>query len=157
MISVNVSAIASLTRTGMLTSPSPGNSITIAPMRANTSMKAAARAGRSETSMRMVVEDCASATDDSRRYPQHMAVQRVRHERQRQYQGDENRQDFRHEYQRLLLNLGKRLHQRHRHADHQTDRHQRRRHQHNGPDRIAGNVERFSTGHLASLLATIRG
>ena len=41
--------------------------------------------------------------------------------------------------------------------DHQTDRHQRRRHQHDGPDRIAGNVERFSTGHLASLLATIRG
>src|SRR3954465_13133787 len=102
MISVNARAIASLTRVGMFTSPSPGNSITIAPMRANTSMNAAASAGRSETSMRMAA-DCASAPDDSLRDPHHMAVKRIRHERQRQYQGDENCQDFRHEYQRLLL------------------------------------------------------
>jgi len=33
---------------------SPGNSITMAPMRANTSMKAAASAGSSEISMRMI-------------------------------------------------------------------------------------------------------
>src|SRR5271169_6301434 len=53
MISVNRSAIASLIRTGMLASPSPGNSITIAPTRANTSMKAAASAGSNEISIRI--------------------------------------------------------------------------------------------------------
>ena len=53
MISVSNSAIESLTRTGMLLSPNPGNSITIAPMRANTSMKVAARAGSREISMCM--------------------------------------------------------------------------------------------------------
>src|SRR5215471_5974229 len=51
MISVSSSAIASLMRTGMLDSPSAGNSITMAPMRANTSMKAAASAGSMEISM----------------------------------------------------------------------------------------------------------
>src|ERR1700742_768110 len=134
MISVSRSAIESLMRTGMLASPSPGNNITIAPTRANASMKAAARAGRSETSRRMaecpgsnirmrlrqallrmlepkghsqklmVVRfadltfamkvrgntegECqihrtthfASAADDSRRYPHHVTVQRIRHE-----------------------------------------------------------------------------
>ena len=40
-------------RTGILTSPNPGSSITIAPMRANTSMKVAASAGRNEISTRM--------------------------------------------------------------------------------------------------------
>jgi hypothetical protein len=53
MINVNNSAIASLMRTGMLDSPNPGNSITMAPTRANTSMKAAASAGSSEISMRI--------------------------------------------------------------------------------------------------------
>ncbi|GAB9191122.1 hypothetical protein BDS110ZK4_68310 [Bradyrhizobium diazoefficiens] len=53
MISVSRSAIDSFTRVGMLVSPKPGNSITIAPTRAKTSMKAAASAGSSETSMRM--------------------------------------------------------------------------------------------------------
>src|SRR6478609_676672 len=52
MIRVNSSAIASLMRTGMLDSPNPGNSITIAPMRAKASMKAAASTGSSEISMR---------------------------------------------------------------------------------------------------------
>ncbi|GLH79670.1 hypothetical protein SSBR45G_45790 [Bradyrhizobium sp. SSBR45G] len=41
-------------RTGMLTSPSPGSSITIAPMRAKASMNTAAKAGRNEMSMRIV-------------------------------------------------------------------------------------------------------
>src|SRR5260221_2645085 len=101
MIRVSISAIESLARAGMLTSPSPGNSITIAPMRANTSMKAAARAGRSETSMR--IGDCASPPDDSRRYPQHIALQRVPHEGERQHQRGKDRKDLRHEHQRLLL------------------------------------------------------
>jgi hypothetical protein len=54
MTSVNSSAIPSLTRTGMLLSPNPGNSITIAPTRANTSMKVAARAGSRDISTRMI-------------------------------------------------------------------------------------------------------
>src|SRR3978361_1453615 len=62
MISVSASAIASLMRTGMLVSPNPGNSITIAPMRANTSMKAAASAGSNEISMRMG-EECLEGMD----------------------------------------------------------------------------------------------
>jgi hypothetical protein len=37
----------------MLDSPNPGNSITMAPMRANTSMKVAASAGSSEISTRI--------------------------------------------------------------------------------------------------------
>src|ERR1700712_1808975 len=124
MISVSVSAIASLMRTGMLVSPKPGSSITIAPMRANTSMNAAASAGSSEMSMRME-EDCASAPDDSRRYPHHVALQRVRHERQCQQQRPENREDFRNEHQRLFLNLRQRLNQGNHDADHEPDDHQR--------------------------------
>ena len=42
-------------RTGTLSSPRPGSSITIVPMRANSSMKAAAYAGRNERSTRMRV------------------------------------------------------------------------------------------------------
>ncbi len=38
----------------MFTSPSPGISMIMVPMRANTSRKAAASAGRNETSMRML-------------------------------------------------------------------------------------------------------
>ncbi len=41
----------SRTRTGTLSSPSPGSSITMVPMRANTSMKVAASAGRNEMSI----------------------------------------------------------------------------------------------------------
>src|SRR4051794_38849263 len=113
MISVSVSAMASLMRTGILVSPNPGNSITIAPMRANTSMKAAASAGSREMSIRMMAcvtprmfregvppsgeggvapargPQHAPPADDSRRDPHHVAVQRVRHERQRQQQRDE--------------------------------------------------------------------
>src|ERR1700730_1425196 len=117
MISVSANAIASLMRTGMLVSPNPGNSITIAPMRANTSMKAAASAGSSEMSIRIIHPHCASPADDSRRDPHHVALQRVGHERQRQQQGDENREYLRHEDQRLLLDLRQRLDQRHHHAD----------------------------------------
>src|ERR1700752_307880 len=102
MISVSSSAIASLMLTGILVSPNPGNSITIAPMRANTSMKAAASAGSNEISMRIIEQHCASAADDSRRDPHHVALQRVGHERQRQQQRHKDREDLRHEDQRLL-------------------------------------------------------
>src|SRR6516162_7943846 len=122
MISVSSKAMASLMRTGMSDSPSPGISITIAPMRANTSMKAAASAGRNEISRRMT--HCASAADDSRRYPHHVRVKRIRHERQREQQRHEDRKDLRHEHQRLLLDLRQRLEQRHHDADHETNHHQ---------------------------------
>src|ERR1700730_10068946 len=108
MIRVSISAIASLTRTGMLDSPNPGNSITMAPMRANTSMKAAASAGSRETSMRIFAHS-ASTAYDSRRYPHHFGVQRVRHERQCEQQRHEDRENLRHEHQRLFLDLGQRL------------------------------------------------
>src|SRR5712691_7661881 len=98
MTSVSTSAIDSLMRTGMLLSPRPGISITMAPMRANASMKAAASAGRKEMSMRMSYI-FASSADDSRRDPHHVGVQRVRHERQRQQQRHEDREDLRHEHQ----------------------------------------------------------
>src|SRR6266403_4043804 len=152
MISVSASAIPSLMRTGILVSPTPGNSITSAPMRANTSMKAAASAGSSEMSIRMIQPHCASPADDSRRDPHHVALQRVGHERQRQQKRHENRQYFRHEDQRLLLDLRQRLEQRHHHADDEADDHQRRRHHHDGPDRIARDVEGFSAGHDSSYL-----
>jgi hypothetical protein len=47
----STSAIASRTRTGTLSSPTPGSSITMVPIRANTSMKVAASAGRKEISI----------------------------------------------------------------------------------------------------------
>src|SRR3984893_4069440 len=149
MISVSNSAIASLMLTGILLSPNPGNSITMAPTRANTSTKAAASAGSSEMSMRMI-HLCASTANDSRRYPHHVAVQRIRHERQRQQQRSEDRQNFRDEHQRLFLDLRQRLKQRHHDADHETDDHQRRRHHDDRPDRIARHVEGFSTGHFSA-------
>src|SRR6267378_2675339 len=155
MISVSASAMASLIRTGRLVSPNPGNSITIAPMRANTSMKAAASAGSSEMSIRMIQPHCASPADDSRRDPHHVALQRVGHERQRQQKRHENREYLRHEDQRLLLNLRQRLDQRYHLADDEADDHQRRRHHHDGPDRIARDVESFSTGHFKSLIHVI--
>src|SRR5882757_7287417 len=111
MISVSERAIASLMRTGLLVSPKPGNSITLAPMRANTRMKAAARAGSSEMSIRMIQPHCASPADDSRRDPHHVALQCVGHKWQRQQQRHENRQDLRHEDQRLFLDLRQRLDQ----------------------------------------------
>src|SRR5215203_3331333 len=117
MIKVSKSAIDSLMRVGILASPNPGNSITIAPMRANTSMKVAARTGSNEMSRRMIHAHSASTAYDSRRYPHHLPVQRIRHERQRQQQRYEDREDFRHEHQRLFLDLGERLKQRHHDAD----------------------------------------
>src|SRR5215470_269499 len=48
-----MSAMLSRTRDGTVISPSPGSSITMMPMRANTSMKVAANAGRNEISIRM--------------------------------------------------------------------------------------------------------
>src|SRR3954449_3542398 len=177
MISVSTTAIASLIRTGMLDSPNPGNSITMAPMRANTSMKVAASAGSSEISIRISHAQCggfanrigisanppckwqipshrkyhlASTAYDSRRQPHHVGVQRVRHERQRKQERDEDRQNFRNEHQRLLLNLGECLEQRHDDADHETHHHQRRGHHDDGPDRITRHIEGFSTGHWKS-------
>src|ERR1051326_7573672 len=114
-------------------SPNPGSSISMVPMRANTSIKAAAKAGRKETSIRTVTPlsrhceeprrgdeaiqsrcarplDCfaslamtilplgkRSAAGDMRGDAQEIAVQRVGHERQRQQQRDEDRQDLRNE------------------------------------------------------------
>src|SRR3954452_19698090 len=75
-------------------------------------------------------------------------MQRVRHERQSYQQRHEDRQNFRHEHQRLLLDLGERLEQRDHHADHQSDHHQRRGHHHDGPDRIARHIEGLGTGHF---------
>src|SRR5438270_6738498 len=136
MINVSNTAIASLMRTGMLDSPRPGSSITIAPTRANTSMKAAARAGSSEISMRISYTErgesdganVASAAYDSRRQPHHVAMQRIRHERQSQQQRDEDRQNFRHEHQGLLLNLGERLKQRDDDTDHENHHHRSEEH-----------------------------
>src|SRR6202035_5534093 len=90
----------------------------------------------------------ASAAYDSRRYPHHLGVKRVRHERQGEQQRDEDRKDLRHEHQGLFLDLRQRLEQRHHDADHKPNHHQRRRHHHDGPDRIARDVEGFSTGHF---------
>ena len=45
--------MVSRTRAGTVSSPRPGSSMTMVPMRAKVSRKAAASAGRNETSMRM--------------------------------------------------------------------------------------------------------
>ena len=122
----------------MLVSPSPGNSITIAPTRANTSMKAAASAGSSETSMRMI----------ERIVPQPPMIRdeiRIMWECSASAMNgsassivDEDRQDLRHEHQRLLLDLRQRLEQRH-----------RRRRPRGRPPSAATTRSRWSRSHRA--------
>src|SRR5579862_3551620 len=103
-----MSAMVSLMRAERFCSPSPGSSISMVPMRANTSIKAAASAGRKETSIRTAPE-FRSAAGNMRRHAQEIAVQRVGHERQRDQQRDEDRQNFGNEDQRRLLDLSERL------------------------------------------------
>ena len=52
-MAVSASAIVRRTRDGTLSSPTPGNNITMAPTRAKVSMKAVARAGKNEISIRI--------------------------------------------------------------------------------------------------------
>ncbi len=52
-MAVSARAIVRRTRDGTLNSPTPGNSITMAPTRANVSMKAVASAGKNEMSIRI--------------------------------------------------------------------------------------------------------
>src|SRR6187551_2570685 len=118
-MAVNTSATVRRTRTGTPSSPRPGNSMTMVPMRAKTSMKAAASAGRKEMSSRIAVGS--TAHDDAGREPGHVTLQRIRHERQRDQHGEEDRQDLRYEDQSHFLDLGERLKQRDHHADNQSD------------------------------------
>src|SRR5215510_2948897 len=111
----------SRTREGTLISPSPGSSITMMPMRANTSMKVAASAGRNEMSIRMR----ASPRRDPRRQPDHVGLQMVGHERQCDQHGNENRRDLGHEGERHFLDLSERLEQRDDHADNEPNEQQR--------------------------------
>jgi hypothetical protein len=99
------------------------------PMRAKTSRKAAAEAGRK---------------------PRHVAVQVIGHERQGKQHGDEDREDLGHEDQRHFLDLGQRLEQRDHDADHEADDHQRARHHDQCHDRVARDVEHFGSGHRVS-------
>src|ERR1700749_5146942 len=101
-------ALVSRIRAERFCSPSPGSSISMVPMRAKTKRKAAASAGKKETSIRTATA-IRSTADDARGEAQEIAVQRVGHERQRAQQRDEDRQDFRNENQRRLLDLGERL------------------------------------------------
>jgi len=88
-----------------------------------------------------------SPSDDPRREPRHVTLQRVGHERQGDQHGDEDREDLGHEDQRHFLDLGERLEQRDDDADHQPDQHQGARHQDERDDRVARHVENFRTGH----------
>src|SRR5665647_2996183 len=137
-MAVSTNAMVSRTRDGTLISPTPGSSMTMVPMRANVSMNAAASAGRNETSMRMRL-----TADDAGGDPQHLGVQFLGHERQRDQQRYENRQDLRHEGQRHFLDLGERLQQRDRDTDRQPHQHDRRRNDDERVDRFAGDVENF--------------
>src|SRR5262245_366426 len=107
------------TRTGTVSSPSPGSNITIVPMRANTRIKTAASAGRNEMSIFMPLlaewtigrDGRLLDADDPCGEAEHLGLQLVRHERQRDDHGEKHRQDLRHEDERHLLNLGDRLQQ----------------------------------------------
>src|SRR5579871_2255789 len=120
-----MSAMVSRMRAERFCSPKPGSSISMVPMRANTSRKAAASAGRNEISMRTAGK-IRSAAGDMRGNAQKIAAQRVGHERQRDQHRDENRQNFRDEDQGSFLDLGQRLQQRDGDADDEPDQHQRR-------------------------------
>src|SRR6185312_12061650 len=111
--------MSSRTRVGRFSSPMPGSSITIVPMRANTSMNAAARAGRNEMSMCMKSAAAGDAGGDA----DHFGLQLFRHERQRDQQRNEDRQDLRHESERHFLDLRHRLQKRNDDADREPDQH----------------------------------
>src|SRR6185312_9443258 len=98
-----MSAMVSRMRAERFCSPRPGSSISMVPMRANTNKKAAASAGRNETSIRTA--PIRSAADDTRGDAHEIGVQCVGHERQRDQQRDEDRQDFGDEDQGRLLDL----------------------------------------------------
>src|SRR5690349_23090356 len=101
------------TRIGSVVSPTPGSSITIAPTRPKVSRKAAASAGRKEMSMRIRLlafphrhgrhkaehdgGEFASSRNNAGGDSQHLGVQLLRHERQRDEQRDEDRENLRHE------------------------------------------------------------
>src|ERR1700678_3525838 len=87
-------------RGGMLSSPSPGNSISMAPMRANIRMYAAASAGRNEMS---IVIARPSARHDVGDHPRHFGGHLVGHERQRDQHGQEDGDDLGNEHQRGFL------------------------------------------------------
>src|SRR5665647_2846827 len=114
-MAVSTSAIVSRTRAGTLISPMPGSSMTMAPTRANVSRNAAASSGRNEISA------CIRRlpADDAGGDPQHFGVQFLGHERQRDQQRYEYRQDLRHEGDGHFLDLGERLQQRDRDTDRQ--------------------------------------
>src|SRR5215470_1990477 len=147
------------TRTGTLSSPTPGNNISIVPTRANTSRNAAASAGRNETSIRMRwfrgwnAKRHVLACHDSRRQPHDVAVQHIGHEWQGEQHGDEDGDDFGHEDKRHLLDLGERLEQRNDDADREAYQHERARHEDERDDRVARYVEHFRSGHCWSFLA----
>src|SRR5215213_640697 len=114
-MAVKTSATVRRTRIGTLSSPKPGSSMTMVPMRAKTSMKAAASAGRKEISSRMLARS--TARDDAGREAGDITLQDVRHEGQRHQHGEKDGEDLRHEDQCHFLNLGECLEQRDHHAD----------------------------------------
>src|SRR5262249_24477541 len=110
-IAVSISAMVSRTRDGMFCSPTPGSSMTMVPMRAKVSRKAAATAGRKEMST-FIGRYAVSPADDAGGKPQHLGVQLLGHERQGDQQRYEYRQDLRHESDGHFLDLRQRLQQR---------------------------------------------
>ena len=62
-----------------------------------------------------------SAADDSRRYPHHVTMQGIGHERQRQEQGEKDRNYFWNKGQRLLLHARDRLQYGDDDTDHEAD------------------------------------
>src|SRR5208283_3895681 len=142
-MAVSTSAMVSRTREGKFNSPTPGSSITMVPTRANVSRNAAASTGRNETSTRLM----ALSADDAGGDPQHLRVQPFGHERQRDQQRNEDRQDLRDEGDGHFLDLRDRLQQRNDHADRQAHQHHRTGDDDERENRFAGDVENFRSGH----------
>src|ERR1039458_8351842 len=105
-MAVSTSAMVRRTREGKFNSPTPGSSMTMVPTRANVSRNAAASTGRNETSTRIMGLTAGDAGGD----PQHLRVQPLGHERQRDQQRNEDRQNLRHEGDGHFLDLRDRHH-----------------------------------------------
>src|SRR5215469_14119561 len=103
-------------RGGILSSPRPGNSISMAPMRANIRRYAAASAGRNDISI-VIAAVSRSARRDPGHDPRHMGGHRIGHERQGEQHRDKDGDDLGNENQGGFLDLRERLEQRDKHAD----------------------------------------
>src|SRR5476649_915909 len=152
-MAVSTSAMVRRTREGKFNSPTPGSSMTMVPTRANVSRNAAASTGRNETSTFIYFLTAGDAGSD----PQHLRVQPLGHERQRDQQRNEDRQFLRNEGEGHFLDLRDCLQQRNGDAYRQAHQHDWTGDDDERVNGVAGDVENFGSGHYLPLRSPLTG